>query len=89
MEILQNKSKLKRVDLELFLRFLNVISETIPIGITKLQMKTGVNHIVCVKYIVFLEKFGLVRLITHEKSKEIYITERGKSAILAVTSYFQ
>lgn len=85
----RNEHVLKRVDLQLFLRFLTAISETTTIGITSLQMKTGTNHTVCVKYGTLLEKFGLVKLNVHESSKQIQITDRGRQALLAVSSYFQ
>jgi len=85
----RNEHVLKRVDLQLFLRFLTAISETTTIGITSLQMKTGTNHTVCVKYVTLLEKFGLVKLNVHESSKQIQITDRGRQALLAVSSYFQ
>ncbi|SMH70355.1 hypothetical protein [Candidatus Nitrosotalea okcheonensis] len=79
---------LKRVDLKLFLRFLTAISET-TIGITSLQMKTGTNHTVCTKYITLMEKFELAKLDVHESSKQIQITERGRHALLIISSYFQ
>jgi predicted transcriptional regulator len=85
----RNEHVLKRVDLQLFLRFLTAISETTTIGITSLQMKTGTNQTVCVKYVTLLEKFGLVKLNVHESSKQIQITDRGRQALLAVSSYFQ
>lgn len=85
----RNEHVLKRVDLQLFLRFLTAISETTTIGITSLQMKTGTNNTVCVKYVTLLEKFGLVKLNVHESSKQIQITDRGRQALLAVSSYFQ
>ncbi|MDE1872995.1 MAG: hypothetical protein KGH99_05915 [Thaumarchaeota archaeon] len=80
---------LKRVDLELFLRFLAVLSKTTTIGITSLQMKTGTNHTVCVKYMTLLEKFELAKLEVNENSKQIQITEKGRRALLVVSSYFQ
>lgn len=86
---LDRKHVLKRVDLELFLRFLTVISEATTIGITSLQMKTGTNSMVCTKYVTLLEKFTLVKLDASENSKQIQITERGRQALLTVLSYFQ
>lgn len=80
---------LKRVDLELFLRFLTTISETSTIGITSLQMKTGTNHTVCTKYIALMEKFEIIRLDVQENSKQVKITERGKQALLVISSYFR
>lgn len=80
---------LKRVDLELFLRFLTIISETATIGITSLQMKTGTNHTVCAKYITLQEKFELAKLEVHENSKQIQIMEKGKQALLSMLSYFK
>ena len=85
----RNEHVLKRVDLQLFLRFLTAVSEATTIGITSLQMKTGTNHTVCVKYVTLLEKFGLAKLDVHESSKQIQITDRGKQALLIISSYFQ
>lgn len=85
----RNEHVLKRVDLELFLRFLTAISETTAIGITGLQMKTGTNHTVCTKYVTLMEKFELAKLDVQENSKQIQITERGRHALLIISSYFQ
>lgn len=85
----KNEHALKRVDLVLFLRFLTTISETRTIGITSLQMKTGTNHTVCAKYVTLMERFELAKLDVHESSKQIQITERGRQALLAISSYFQ
>lgn len=85
----KNEHVLKRVDLELFLRFLTAISEASTIGITSLQMKTGTNHTVCTKYVSLMEKFELAKLDVHESGKQIQITERGKQALLIISSYFQ
>lgn len=85
----KNEHVLKRVDLELFLRFLTAISETTTIGITSLQMKTGTNHTVCAKYVSLMEKFEIVQLDVHENSKQVHITERGRQALLIISSYFQ
>lgn len=80
---------LKRVDLELFLRFLTIISKVTSIRITSLQMRTGTNHDACIKYVTLLEKFELAKLVTDERNKEICITERGKEALKVMSSYFQ
>ncbi len=83
-----HKNDLKKVDLELFIRFLEILSETDPTGITYVIMKTGTNHLVCMKYVKFLEKLQLIRLIVHEKNKDVYITERGKQALQMISSVF-
>jgi predicted transcriptional regulator len=66
-----------------------VISETATIGITKLQMKTGTNHTVCIKYVTLLEKLELVKLVICENNKQIQITNKGREALRIVSSYFQ
>lgn len=83
------KGVLKKVDLELFLRFLDALSIDTPTGITHLQMYTGTNHSVCMKYINLLEKLELVKLVIQEKNKDVYITEKGKRALQIVSSCFQ
>ncbi len=57
-----NKGKIKRIDLDLFYRFLTVLSETPSIGITKLQMDTGTNSHVCSKYVEFFEKLEIIHI---------------------------
>jgi predicted transcriptional regulator len=86
---LKNRNNLRRVDLELFCRFLTVISEAATIGITSLQMKTGTNHTTCTKYVVLLEKLELVKLDAYEANKQIRITEKGKESLRIMSSYFQ
>lgn len=84
-----SKNVLKRVDLELFFRFLTIISKVTSIRITSLQMKTRTNHDACIKYVTLLEKFELAKLVTDGKNKEICITEMGKKALKIMSSYFQ
>lgn len=91
MKTLYNKrskstNELKRVDLELFFRFLTIFSETTSIRITHLQMKTGTNHSACIKYILLLEKLELIESITHENDKNMHITDRGRNALKVLSS---
>ncbi len=83
-----NKRKLKRVDLDLFIRFLNVISETSPVGLTALQRKTGTNHTACIKYVTLLEKLELAKWVK-ENNRILSITERGREALKVLSVYFQ
>lgn len=83
------KGVLRKVDLDLFLRFLDALSEDMPTGITHLQMHTGTNHSVCMKYVNLLEKLELVKVIVQEKSKNVYVTEKGRRAFQLVSSCFQ
>ena len=79
---------LKRLDLDVFSRFLNVISEADKIRITNLSMKTGTNHSVCTKYVRFLETFGLANLVAIGKNKFVCITESGREAVKVMSSRF-
>lgn len=86
---LKSKNNLKRVDLELFCRFLTVISEAATMGITSLQMKTGTNHTTCIKYVMLLAKLELVKLDVYENNKQIRITDKGKESLRIMSSYLQ
>lgn len=77
----QNKISLKRIDLEVLIRFLNSLSDSSPIGITNLQMKTGTNHFACHRYVRFLEKFGFVETFADGKKKLVRLTENGRELI--------
>ncbi len=79
--MVRSKKDLKRVDLDVVIRFLNILSETNVIGITKLQMKTGTNHSTCVKYVKLLERLGLAKSVIHGRKKDVSITERGREAL--------
>ncbi|MGH9921300.1 MAG: hypothetical protein ACRD38_00960 [Nitrososphaerales archaeon] len=77
----RNKIGLKRIDLEVLIRFLNVLSESNSIGITNLQMRTGTNHYACYRYVGFLRKFGFVQTFVDGKKKNVSLTEKGREVI--------
>jgi len=84
--IKQDRRELKRIDLDVLIRLLNILPEISPIGITSLQMKTGIKHSACIKYISFLERLGLVRLVIDGRNKYVSITDRGKETVKILTA---
>lgn len=86
LEVVHNK-KLKRIDIDVLTRFLAILSETDPVRITSLQMKTGTKYSTCIKYVGFLERLGLVKLVIKGKNRDVNITERGREALKVMSAY--
>jgi predicted transcriptional regulator len=77
----QNEIGLKRIDLEILIRFLNILSASNSVGITNLQMKTGTNHFACQRYVSVLRKFGFAETLIDGKKKSVYLTEKGREVV--------
>jgi len=87
LEIVHNKRKLKRIDIDVLTRLLAILSEIDPVGITSLQMKTGTKYSTCIGYVGFLERMGLVKLVIKGKNRDVNITERGREALKIMSAY--
>jgi len=86
---MKENSRLKKVDLNLFLHFLQAMSEINPIGITALQRKTGTNTTSCRRYLTLIEKLELAKSIVKGKRKDVPITERGREALRLLSNYLE
>lgn len=78
--IMPNKRELRKIDLDVLIRLLSILSEVNSLRMTDLQMKARTNYSTCMRYIKFLEKLGLVKLDISRSKRFISITERGKEA---------
>jgi predicted transcriptional regulator len=72
-----DKKELKRIDLDVLVRFMNVLSENNSIGITNLQMSTRTNYETCMRYVRLLEKLGVVKMHAKGKNKHVELTDNG------------
>ncbi len=85
LERIVRNRQLRRLDLDVMFRILTVLSENSTMGITNLQMRSGINHFTCIRHLKVLERLELVTLIVNAKNKNVSITQKGRDFLKLLT----
>ncbi|MGH9993606.1 MAG: hypothetical protein ACREAZ_13425 [Nitrososphaera sp.] len=68
-------------------RILITLSENGKTKRTNLAGKTGLNYIVCVRYINLMKILGWIKVVTHDESEYVSVTHVGKQIIGALSNF--